>query len=181
MTTRTILAAMLVAAATATTGLAADTSQQPKTLVLQKTDFAPGVRVVQTLPSGSVAHSVTYRYRLPTGPIDLTSSVALLTSPGQAHAMFKKLRHDWEGLLDRITKGSGYNPRVNLPRYGDEQMATYHGADGGKLLVRSGPVVWFLLLQDLSSEPGTRTLTKTEAAAELGKYGLKQKRRVATR
>jgi hypothetical protein len=60
-------------------------------------------------------------------------------------------------------------------------MATYHGADGGKLLVRSGDRVWFLLLQDLSSQPGTRTLTKAQAAAELRKYGLRQKRRVDSR
>jgi hypothetical protein len=178
MIIRTLLAVALAAMAAATTGTAAGSPPQPKSLVLQKTDFAPGVRVIRTLPTGNVGHSVVYRYRGPSGPIDLTSSVALLGSPGRAHALFAQLRHDWKGLLDRMTKGTGYDPSLSLPRYGDEQMATYHGADGGKLLVRSGDRVWFLLLQDLSSQPGTRTLTKTQAAAELRKYGLRQKRRV---
>lgn len=180
---RTILAAVFafVAAATATTALAVGASKDPKTLVLQKSDFPAGARVIRTINSpGGVGLARTYRYRGPGGPIDLTSSVAVLKSSSQAQAMFKTLRTEWGGLLDRITKGTSYVPRLSLPRYGDEQMATYHPLDGGKLLVRTNTVIWFLLLQDLSSQRGSRTLTKAEAAAELKRYGLKQRRRVGS-
>jgi hypothetical protein len=182
MTVRTILAAALAAAATATTALAAGAATSPKALVLQKPDFPAGTRVVRTLAiPGSANHSIVYRYRGPNGPVDLTSSVAILNSPGQAATLFKRLGKEWTGLLARLTKGTGYNPRLSLPRYGDEQVATYHGADGGKLLVRSGDVLWFILLQDLSSQPGTRILGKAKGAAELRKYGAKQMRRVERR
>jgi hypothetical protein len=182
MTRWTILAAVLAATATAATALAAGTATSPKALVLQKADFQAGTRVVRTLPvPGSATYTIVYRYRGPSGPVDLTSSVGILKSEGQARTLFRKLEADWVGLLDRLTKGMGYNPRLGLPRYGDEQVATYHGADGGKLLVRSGEVVWFILLQDLSSQPGTRILGKAKGASELRKYGARQMRRVERR
>jgi hypothetical protein len=182
MITRTILAAAaavaLVAAAAATAGLTTSTAKDPKTLVLQKSDLPSGARLARTLDyAGGLA--LTYRYRTQSSLIDLTSSAAVVKSRSQATAAFKQARTGFEQILKKLTKGTGYAYRLNLPRYGDEQLATFHHLDGGKLLVRKNTVVWMILLQSLPAT-GVRQITKAEAVAELKRLGLKQQRRVGS-
>lgn len=185
MTTRTILAAAaaLAAALTATAALATVTLKDPRTLVLQKSDFPPGARLTRTIdsprtPAGD-GLALMYRYRGPSSLNQLTSSAFVFTSESQAIALYKHMRKDTEAFLEKLPKDAGYVPRLSLPRYGEEQLATYHPLDGGKLLVRTNTVVWSLLLQNL---PGTGrlNLSKAEAAAELKKYGRKQQQRVGS-
>ena len=171
------LAAALAVGATmasAATSPAARTLQSPKALILQKSDFPSGTKVIRTIGPMGASFGRTYRYSGPKGSSELSATLSVAKSDGQARAAYKTLRTDFRALLVKLVKGTGLKPWLTLPRYGDEQFASYHHLDGGKLLVRKGKVLWFLLLQGA----GTRTPTKAEVVAELKKYGAKQKQRV---
>jgi hypothetical protein len=174
-----VLAGALVVGATmawAASALASGTLQGPKTLVLQKSDFPAGAKVIRTIGPIGASFGRTYRYAGAGGSSELSSTVSVTKSASQASAAYKKLRSDFRSILLNVIKGTGLKPWLTLPRYGDEQFASYHHLDGGKLLVRKGKVLWFLLFNGA----GTRTPTKAEAVAELKKYGAKQAKRVGS-
>jgi hypothetical protein len=164
-------AATVVAAAVATTALAAGALKDPKTLVLQKSDFPAGARIKSkggTSAGGyGAGYSVTFSYRTRSKPNELSSSVSVWKSRSVAIAGFRELKGDVGPAV----------PRIPLPKYGDEQIATFHSLDGGRLIVRKNTVVWVLELQSIV---GSRELTKAEAVAELKRYGPKQKKRVGS-
>jgi hypothetical protein len=144
-------------------------------LVLQKSDFPAGAKVIRTIGPMGASYGRTYRYAGSGGSSEL-STVSVTKTASQASAAYKKLRTDFRSILLNVIKGTGLKPWLTLPRYGDEQFASYHHLDGGKLLVRKGKVLWFLLFHGA----GTRSPTKAEAAAELKKYGAKQAKRVGS-
>lgn len=168
MTTRTILAAVaaLVAATTATTALAASTAKDPKTLVLQKSDLPAGARVTARY-TDAMGHVVTYRYKTGSKQAELSSFVAVLPSRKLAVAAFREFRTD---VLDIERK-------LDLPKYGDEQVAGYLPITDGQLVVRKGNTVWALLL---GAVVGTPELTIAEAIAEFKRYGPKAMKRVGS-
>jgi hypothetical protein len=65
--------------------------------------------------------------------------------------------------------------RLQLPKFGDEQLATFHVFDGARLVVRKGSIVWVLEWQTVI---GDREMTRADAVAEMKRYGAKQMRRV---
>jgi hypothetical protein len=139
-----------------------------KTLALQKADFPRGT--VARNPSATVSaagsgYGVTYRYRTAGKPNELSVSVAVFKSRAVAAQLFRE---------SKAELGSA-TPRLQLPRYGDEQVAGFHVLGGSQLIVRTGSVVWVLELQTIV---GSRELTKAEALAEYRRYAPKQKRRI---
>jgi hypothetical protein len=173
MTTRTILAAaaVFVAAVMATTALAASTLKDPKTRVLQKSDFPAGARLIKKYTagassSGGASYVATYKYKSGAKTRQLSSSAIVLKSRGAAVAGFRYFKSDTIKTATKLT----------LPKYGDEQFATFLGLDGGELFVRKNTVVWSLKIEydiDLG-------LRKAEALAELKRYAPKQMKRVGS-
>lgn len=168
MTTRTILAAVaaLLAAAMTTTALAASTAKSPKTMVLQKSDFPAGARLTANYGEAT-GHLVTYRYKTGSKENELSSVVAILPSRKLADLAFKEFRTD-------VTK---WVWKVSLPKYGDEQFASFHPYEDGQLIVRKGNTVWSLMLLGVI---GDRTLTKADAVTEFKRYGPKAMKRVGS-
>jgi hypothetical protein len=168
---RTALAAsaVLVAATIAGTALAASTAKNPKTLVLQKSDFPPGARVIKKYTeggaaAGGAAYYITYRYKSGSNTRELASFALVATNGQLARAFYRELKTD----VPRT--------RLVLPKYGDEQLAGFLGLDGAMLLVRKNTVVWSLKIEyDLDLG-----LTKPEALAELKRYAPKQMKRVGS-
>ena len=164
------IAAVLAAIATgAAAGAAA--LKDPTSLVLRKIDFPPGASV--TNRSGPVVsragsgYAVTFRYRTAGEPNELTSSASVFKSRALATAQYRDAKNEVGSAVARL----------QLPKYGDEQIATYHPLDGGRLIVRKKAVVWMIELQSMV---GTRELSTSEAVAELKRYGAKQMRRVGS-
>lgn len=171
MTRRVILAAVavLVAAALTTTALAASTAKNPKLLVLQKSDFPAGAKVVNKYTSGAssaagAGYYITYRYKSGSKTRELASFASTWNSSKLARLGFRELKTDVLGT------------KVVLPRYGDEQVAGWLGPDGGMLVVRKNTVVWSLKIE-YDIDIG---LTKAEALAELKRYAPKQAKRVGS-
>jgi hypothetical protein len=81
-------------------------------------------------------------------------------------------------LRDEMAPGV---PKLELPRYGDEQAANFSVLGGSQLVVRKGSVVWAIELQTIVTRGGqTHDLTRAEAVAEYKKYGPKQQLRIGT-
>jgi hypothetical protein len=173
MTTRTILAAVaaLVAATMTTTALAANTLKDPKTMVLQKSDFPAGARLIKKYTqgassSGGAVYYATYQYKSGAKTRQLSSSALVLKSGSLATTAFKHYKSD---IIKAATK-------LTLPKYGDEQFATFLGLDGGELVVRKNTVVWSLKIE-YDIDIG---LTKPQAIAELKRYAPKAMKRVGS-
>jgi hypothetical protein len=158
--------AALVAATLTTTALAVSAAKDPKTLVLQKSDFPAGARLTAK-HADAMGYLVTYRYKTGSKQAELSSFVVLLPSRKLAVAMFRELRTD---VLDIERK-------LSLPKYGDEQIAGYLPITDGQLIVRKGNTVWALLL---GAVVGTPELTIAEAIAEFKRYGPKARKRVGS-
>jgi hypothetical protein len=162
-------AAALVAVALSATALAGAAAKDPKTMVLQKADFPAGAGARLTAKHGASSaagsgYYVTYRYKTGSKPRELSSFVTVTKSRSLAVAVFRESKNDTISTSSRIV----------LPKYGDEQLATFLGLDGGQLIVRKGNTVWLLKAEYLL-DPG---LTKAEAIAELKRYAPKQMRHV---
>lgn len=137
MNRRTVVAglAVLVAALIAGTALAASTAKNPKTLVLQKSDFPAGVRVVEKYTAGGASaggagYYITYRYKSGSKMRELASFALVAKSSSLARALYRELKTD----VPRT--------KLVLPKYGDEQVAGFLGLDGGLLVVRKNTVIW---------------------------------------
>jgi hypothetical protein len=162
-------AAALVAAALSTTALAGAVANDAKKLVLQQKDFPAGAKLTVKHGQSTAAVSgyyVTYRYKTGSKPRELSSFVSVFKSRSMAVAGYRELKSNASTAASKIV----------LPKYGDEQVATFQGLDGGELIVRKGNTFWLLKAEYLL-EPG---LTKAEAIAELKRYAPKQMRRVGS-
>ena len=165
----TATAIVLVATAIAAPAFAASAGKDPSSMVLQKSDFAAaaGARLTAKHRNASAAGSayyVTYRYKTGSKPRELSSFVLVTKSRSLAVAAFREYRSGASSSASRIV----------LPKYGDEQLATFEGLDGAQLIVRKGNAVWLLKAEHLL-DPG---LTKPEAVVELKRYAPRQMRRV---
>jgi hypothetical protein len=173
MNRRTVLAAFaaVVAATMATTALAASAAKNPKTLVLQKSDFPAGARLIKKYSagassSGGAGYYATYQYKSGAKTRQLSSSALVFKGASLATTAFKYFKSDTIKTATKLT----------LPKYGDEQFATFLGLDGGELFVRKNTVVWSLKIE-YDIDIG---LTKAEALAELKRYAPKQMKRVGS-
>jgi hypothetical protein len=162
-----LTAAALAAAAVCTTALAGAAAKDPKTMVLQKSDLPAGARLTAKHGDSSAGVSVyyvTYRYKTGSKARELSSFVTVTKSRSLAVAVFRESKNDTISTSSRIV----------LPKYGDEQLATFLGLDGAQLIVRKGNTVWLLKAEYLLDSG----LTKAEATAELKRYAPKQMRHV---
>lgn len=171
MTTRTILAAVaaLVAAAMTTTALAASTAKDPKTMVLQKSDFPAGASLaskpIRDKTPQVNSYSVEYRYQTGSKTFDLIS-IASVMNPRLAKNAFREAR----SLLQQ-----GYR-KISLPKYGDEQVAGLAREDNaGELWVRTGGTMWGIALNT-----GGVLITKADSIAQLKRFAPKQLKRVGS-
>lgn len=164
---RTFLA-VLVLAMTIVVGAAL---AAPPPIVLQKSDFAPAAkaRLLQGEAAGKGGFA-NYAYVSRGRPNELSSSVAVLPTTGQARALFEEFKRDALSFPKQ--------QRLALPQYGEEQVATF-GRAGSQLIVRTRRVIWMLELQTFLTRGGrTHELTKAEAIAEYRTYAPKQRVRV---
>ena len=163
-------AAVLVATVVATGALAAATAKDARQLVLRKSDFPAGARASAT-GGDATGYSVTWNYRTGAKPNEISSGAGSFKSSGIAKAAFREVTSDLGPLAKRI----------QLPKYGDEQLATFHVVGGSQLIVRKGAVLWVLELQTLLTRGGvSHELTKAEAIAEYKRLAPKVQRRVGT-
>lgn len=170
MTTRRILAAVAaVVAATTTTALAASTANDPKTLVLQKSDFPAGARLVQKYTDKNPqvsSYMVQYRYKSGSKQFDLINTVAVMDRR-LAVSAFREAR----GQLQQ-----GYR-KITLPKYGDEQAAALAREDNaGELWVRKGGTVWAISV-NTAGVGNWGLITQAEAVAQLKQYAPKARKR----
>jgi hypothetical protein len=162
------LAAFLVVVFVTSTP-AATTATDPRTLVLQKSDFPGSARQTMKQADKSAQQSsylVTYRFKGSTQMLDVMSW-AIVMSPRFAAAAFRQQRADLAG-----------ERKVALPRYGDEQIAVLAREDNeGQLWVRDGATVWGMSV-NTAGVGNWGLITKSEAVAQLKRYAVKQMRRV---
>lgn len=164
----TTAVAVAVATVVATTALGAASAKDARQMVLQKSDFPPGARA-SAKGGDAMGYSVTWNYRTGTKPNQISSSAGVLPNRTTARAGFREFTSDL-GPLAR---------RIQLPKYGDEQVATFHVLDGSQLIVRKNTVVWALILQTFLTRGGvTHELTKAEAIAEYKRLAPKMQSRV---
>lgn len=165
-------AAAVLAALVSASAVAAGAPNKAKALVLQKSDFPPGTTTSMAAGDASSegsGYTVTFHYRTAGKPNQLTASVVVVKSRDLAVQTFREFRGDMIPIV----------PKLNLPRYGDEQAANFSTLGGSQLIVRKGSVIWVLELQTFFTRGGrTREMTKAEAIAEYKRYGPKQQRRV---
>jgi hypothetical protein len=167
MNARTVLAAfaVLVAVAMVGTALAAGTAKDPKTLVLQKSDFPAGARLGQKGADKNPhvsSYYVTFRYTAGSKQFELISTASVM-SRGLATSAFREARSQ---LLQ------GYR-KISLPKYGDEQAAGLAREDNaGELWVRKGGTMWAISVLG--------PITQADAVAQLKRYAPKQMRRVGS-
>lgn len=171
MRTRSILAVAAVLGGALAAGSIASAAQEAKQLVLQKSDFpksaAARVTIQGRTPGGG--GFATFAYQTGSAPNELSVSVAVVPTRAMAVALFNEFKSDVPAIVRRI----------QLPKYGDEQFAYFHVAQGSSLVVRKNAVVWAFELQTFLTRGGkTHELTMAEAIAEYKRYAPKQKRRV---
>lgn len=172
MRMRSILAvSAILVGALASAGSIASAAREAKQLVLQKSDFPKAAAVRVTLQGRTPGGGgfATFEYLTGSAPNELSVSVAVVLSRAIAVAFFNDLKSDRPALVRRI----------QLPKYGDEQLAYFGVAGGSSLIVRKNAVVWAFELQTFLTRGGkTHELTMAEAIAEYRRYAPKQQRRV---
>ena len=182
MTVRMILATAVAAVITVTSAAAAGALNDPKTLVLQKSDFPAGAKAGQAFVVNGIvgakgkAYTSNFFFWVGSpnqgGDEEVTSKVDVWSSAGDA-------AKDYKITLATYT-GFGGVTVFRLPAYGDEQYADYNPKTAtGQVIVRKNGVVWRLTVDNVVGS-SRRKLTKTQALSELKKYALKEKRRVGS-
>jgi len=164
------LISLLVLATTGGAFAAASALKDPSRLALRKTDFPGGATISNRYVSGSPdarSYSVEFKYRTAGKPQELSHVVSVVKNRSLATTTFRLARNEIATLAKR----------VQLPAYGDEQVATFHVYDGARLIVRKNLVVWFLEWQTVI---GGREMTRAEAVAEMKRYGAILKRRIGS-
>ncbi len=174
MTTRAIFVGLAVLlAASTTTALAGGSAsaQDPRALVLQKSDLPAGARQRMKQADKNAQYTsyfVSYRFRGASQLLDLMSS-AIVMSPRLATSVFRQQRADLAG-----------GRKVALPRYGDEQIAVLAREDNeGELWVRTGGTVWGMSV-NTAGAGNWGLITKAESIAQLKRYAPKQMKRVGS-
>jgi hypothetical protein len=165
---KTFALALVAAAALAAGAAAATAAKDARQLVLQQSDLPAGARA--TVKGGDArGFGVTYAYRSGGKPNEISAAALVLPSRAAARAAFADLTGDI----------GSYVTRIRLPRYGDEQVSTFHSAGGSQLIVRRGAVVWTLELQTFLIRAGEEhELTRAEGIAEYRRLAPKIQRRV---
>jgi hypothetical protein len=163
-----LVASLVLAAAGAAAALAAVQAVDARTYVLRKGDFPAGAKVSASFGEATAAGG-TWNYRRGGKPFEISSTAGVFPTVAVARAGFKEVTSDVGPLVARI----------RLPRYGDEQFATFHVAGGSQLIVRKGRVLWMLELQTFLTRGGvSHELTKAEAIAEYRRFAPTVQRRV---
>jgi hypothetical protein len=187
MTRRTMVALVGAAVLLAATSsvLASSAAKNPRTLVLQPSDFPAGAtrQPLGKVTSAGIAKifTVTFNFRKGTAEEEVTSDVAVATKPKDAATEY--------GLQVAAYTGFKGSTKVRLPSYGDEQYAEYlvnAERARGQLIVRKNNVVWTLTVENCGTLApygcvGGKTppkMSKPQAIVELKKYALKMKARV---
>jgi hypothetical protein len=174
--------AAILAAALATTALAASAPKDPKTLVLQQSDVPAGARpgLSGPIPAGKKkAYTVTFNFRIGSREEELTSYAEVWKDAAGAKA----------GYTTAVAGYSGFgNEKVlQLPASGDEQHSDFNPTPArGQLIVRKNRVVWRLTIQSCGPLAPAGCLfgrtppkmTQAQALSELAKYAPRQKARV---
>jgi hypothetical protein len=173
--------AAVVASVAGGTALAA-APKNPLTVVLRPADFPAKADPVDAGPlpasfarklSGikAVGRGAQYFASIPFGPErsqTVYGIVVTTTSGADARKVYAWQRR----TAMRLTKDAS---RLRLPRLGDEQVALSNvETDSGRLLVRSGIVVWRLEV----AADGELSLSPARVRDELVKYGEKQRDKI---
>jgi hypothetical protein len=186
------VALMLVAIAIAI-AIAAAAPPDLKRLVLQLSDFPGGTRTeAGAAINGSLASTYTATYQVRPGDLkreeDVEIQVWVAKDAASAKNIYDQTLATYTGKGPKIApfaaafKGESV---LQLPTYGDEQFADYlpnPQRPHGQLIVLKGDKVWYLTVENCSplatSCYGTsrveQPIGKTQATAELKKYGAKQ-------
>jgi hypothetical protein len=160
--------AVLAGAVLAAGALAAPAAQDARKLVLQKSDLPGGARA-SNRDGEPAAASVTWNYVRGGKPYEVTSTAGVAGTAAMARIAFREGTSDLGPLIRKI----------QLPKYGDEQLATFHLVGGSMLVVRKGGVIWSLHLQTIVTRGGqTHELTRAEAIAEYRRFAVRVQRRV---
>jgi len=175
MRAQTIIATLAVAGLAASAVNAAGTTD-PKNLLLRSTDVPAGAKRVSfggakggiKIPRTVHGKSAYVGYKFKNGSRSETvgDAVGTVASSGDAHDVFVKLKRD-------ITRVAALH-RITLPKYGDEQVSlrfSLQVASSGVVLVRSGNVLWEVVVTEIPAASKAQMLT------ELKKYARKAKSR----
>ena len=172
MKLRLTAVALVALGAVTATALAGTSLADPKKLVLQKADFAPGAgaRIAGKGADQNArfrTYFVNYRYGSGATRYEIMSAASVM-SRALAVASFRDARSQAQG-----------EPRLAMPKLGDEQFAYFAREDNeGWLWVRKGGTVWTLSVN--TARGNLRLIMRPQAAAELKRYGPKQMRRVGS-
>ena len=167
-----VRALLVVAVAAGLAAAAGAAGQDPKRLVLARSDLPAGAVVVarETGPAAALAsilvdargralfrssHHYQAGYRV--GAKDVFSAAFVFRSAAQARGAFTRAAGSLPGVYHQIT----------LPRLGDAQLTTFTIADAyeHRFVVRRGPVVWQLDVLDWSAGPRARFTAEAAALA----------------
>ena len=187
------LSFMALAAALATSALAASAALNPTSLILRARDFPSGTKTgLDLLSAAQLAHldrglrGALWTASVPAGSVNTsygrqpkTWSVAgdVVVAPNRSSAqrLFRLAKDTGAGFASHAT-----GPIGTLPRYGDDQFAFWmnrtpnNGPEAG-LFVRRGSVVWQMTVTGVPREWRT---TRAQVLAQLRRYALQQQRRV---
>ena len=173
MRSRAIILAVVSAASLAASALAASAVKDPMRLILTRADVAGAKQTVQQAPidTGGVRGKFAgYSYYFMRGQqegLQVAGGVYAVESAAQARKVFASLQ--------RQPGGTSPGTKVQLPRYGDQQIAWHKAsASYAKALVRKNTVVWQVEIV------GTGSFAPVDELAELKKYALKQKGRIGS-
>ena len=162
-----------LATALAVAAPAASALKDPMRLILTRADVAGAKQTIQQAPiqtGGVRGEFAGYSYYFTRGQqqgLQVTGGVYAVESAAQARSVFTSLQ--------RQAGSTSPGTRVQLPRYGDQQIAWHKAsASYAKTLVRKNTVVWQIEIV------GTGSFAPVDELAELKKYALKQKRRIGS-
>jgi hypothetical protein len=178
-----MLGSLFVVAVLAASASGAGAAKDPRTLVLQRSEFPAKTRLTAAAyPSvdkslaaaGFKARSADYLAEIPrgkTGTLFVGGRVIVLASAAEASRLFAQFKRDL--ALDLKLART-----VQLASFGDEQSAFFqtNGGSGarGDIRVRTGAVVWRVEIK----WGGTEKRTRAQTLAELKTYAAKLERRV---
>lgn len=178
------------AAIATTSAFAAITAKDPGTLVLRKADFPRGATyeasdgddsgIQDALAAKGVdsdaANYLGATYSKAKGFLQVSGAVFTTASAAKAKTAFSIAKAERAAFAKRLR--SDAKP-ITLPKYGDQQYATYspaggEGIHGLEVLVRRNAVVWLISVGREKRPPIPKAAFLTEAKT----YVLKQKGRI---
>jgi hypothetical protein len=179
MKTFAVLAALTIVAA----AVAAPVAKDPAKLILRQADFPRGAQYeadpgdcafkrVESVTTGGASY-LGASYSNAAGFLQVSGVVCTSASVAQAKKAFAAAKAELARLARQLR--SDAKP-IALPKYGDQQAATYAPAGGEgihilELLVRKRTVVWLIAVKRETRPP----IPKAKFLDEAKKYALKQK------